>query len=59
MTLPVVGPICSTAKLQLNPKPEQPDEHGKTFSIPFAFLDFVMDELAVGKYCSLTLSEVV
>ncbi|KAK8381851.1 hypothetical protein O3P69_015099 [Scylla paramamosain] len=44
----IIGPICSAAKLQLNPKPEQPDENGKTFSIPFASLDFVMDELAVG-----------
>lgn len=47
--LAVIGPICSSAKLQLNPKPEQPDESGKSFSIPFVSLDFVMDELAVGK----------
>lgn len=44
----IIGPICSTAKLQLNPKPEQPDEDGEIFSVPFASLDFVMDELAVG-----------
>ncbi|XP_050687793.1 intermembrane lipid transfer protein Vps13-like isoform X2 [Eriocheir sinensis] len=44
----IIGPICSSAKLQLNPKPEQPDEGGKVFSIPFVSLDFVMDELAVG-----------
>lgn len=49
LTLAVIGPICSSAKLQLNPKPEQPDESGEIFTIPFVSLDFVMDELAVGK----------
>lgn len=41
----IVGPICSTAKLQINSKPEA-DE--KSFSIPVINLDFVMDELAIG-----------
>lgn len=41
----ILGPICSTAKLTLNPKPEIGDVK---FSHPKMLLDFVMDELCIG-----------
>nr|XP_045626468.1 vacuolar protein sorting-associated protein 13C-like isoform X1 [Procambarus clarkii] len=41
----IIGPICSTAKLQMDSKPEDDDP---SFSIPVINLDFVMDELAIG-----------
>ncbi|XP_042203320.1 vacuolar protein sorting-associated protein 13-like isoform X2 [Homarus americanus] len=41
----IIGPICSTSKLQIDSKPEDDDP---SFSIPVFNLDFVMDELAIG-----------
>ncbi|XP_076066395.1 vacuolar protein sorting 13C isoform X3 [Oratosquilla oratoria] len=41
----ILGPINSTAKLQLNPKPEH---DGSNFSIPKVVLQLVMDELGLG-----------
>lgn len=46
MYFSVIGPIRSMAKLQVNPKPETDEAK---FSIPKVLLNFVMDELAIGK----------
>jgi hypothetical protein len=48
----VLGPISSSAQLQLNPKPEY---DGSGFKIPKARLNLEMEKLSVGKFCFLTL----
>lgn len=41
----ILGPINSSAKLRINPKPEQ---DGSNFSIPKILLDFALEKLSVG-----------
>ncbi|XP_049842368.1 LOW QUALITY PROTEIN: intermembrane lipid transfer protein Vps13-like [Schistocerca gregaria] len=41
----MLGPINSSAKLRINPKPEQ---DGSNFSIPKMLLDFALEKLSVG-----------
>lgn len=41
----VLGPINSTAQLQMNPKPEN---DGSNYSIPKILLNIVVQELAIG-----------
>lgn len=43
----VLGPINSSARLRLNPKPEMDDPE---FSIPKIHLNLDMEKLAIGNY---------
>lgn len=46
----MIGPISSTAKLQMNTKPEEPDEKDKVFVTPRLNLNVVMELLAIGEW---------
>ncbi|KAK3890033.1 hypothetical protein Pcinc_005997 [Petrolisthes cinctipes] len=44
----MIGPISSTAKLQMNTKPEEPDDNSNIFVTPRLNLNVVMELLAIG-----------